>query len=43
MKCYYTWAKEFAKDHIAPYADKIDQEGVFPKEIFEKIAEEGFF
>ena len=42
-KCYYTWAKEFAKEHIAPYADKIDREGKFPKEIFEKIAEEGFF
>ena len=42
-KCYYTWAKEFAKEHIAPYADKIDREAKFPKEIFDKIAEEGFF
>ncbi len=42
-KCYYTWAKEFGMEHIAPYAEKIDQEGKFPKEIFEKIAEEGFF
>lgn len=42
-KCYYTWAKEFANEHIAPYADQIDREGTFPKEIFDKIAEAGFF
>lgn len=43
MKDYYRWAKEFSDKHIAPYADEIDREGKFPKEIFEKIAEEGFF
>ena len=42
-KCYYTWAKEFAAEHIAPYADQIDKEGKFPEEIFKKIAKEGFF
>ena len=42
-KCYYTWAKEFAVEHIAPFAEKIDKEGRFPKEIFDKIAKEGFF
>ena len=30
-KCYYTWAKEFAAEHIAPYADQIDKEGKFPE------------
>ena len=43
MKDYYRWAKEFSDKHIAPYADEIDREGKFPKEIFDKIAEEGFF
>ena len=35
MKDYYRWAKEFSDKHIAPYADEIDREGKFPKEIFE--------
>jgi len=43
MKDYYRWAKEFSDKHIAPHADEIDREGKFPKEIFDKIAEEGFF
>ena len=43
MKDYYRWAKEFSDKHIAPYADEIDREGKFPKEIFDKIAEEGFY
>lgn len=42
-KCYYTWAKEFALEHIAPHSETIDREGNFPKEIFDKIAKEGFF
>lgn len=43
MKNYYEWAKVFAEEHVAPYAEEIDREGRFPEEIFKKIAEEGFF
>lgn len=43
MKDYYKWAKEFAEVNVAPYAEEIDKSGVYPKEIFEKIAKEGFF
>lgn len=43
MKDYYKWAKEFSDKYIKPLAEKIDEEARFPKEIFEKIKEEGFF
>ncbi|RRD39639.1 acyl-CoA dehydrogenase [Leptotrichia sp. OH3620_COT-345] len=43
MKDYYKWAKEFAVEYIAPFAEEIDKTGKFPEEIFKKIAEEGFF
>lgn len=42
MNQYYIKAKEFSNQHIAPFAQKIDAEGVFPREIMDLIAENGF-
>lgn len=36
-------ALAFAREQIAPVAKDLDQEYQFPKEIFEKLGEEGFF
>lgn len=36
-------AKEFAMKYIEPVAKNLDEEGKFPKEIFDKLGEEGFF
>lgn len=43
MRDYYKWAKEFSDKYIKPVAEEIDEKGKFPKEIFDKIKEEGFF
>ena len=43
MKDYYKWAKEFSDKYIKPMAEEIDEKAKFPKEIFDKIKEEGFF
>lgn len=43
MRDYYKWAKEFSDKYIKPVAEEIDENGKFPKEIFDKIKEEGFF
>ena len=43
MRDYYKWAKEFSDKYIKPMAEEIDEKGKFPKEIFDKIKEEGFF
>lgn len=43
MRDYYKWAKEFSDKYIKPVAEEIDEKGEFPKEIFDKIKEEGFF
>jgi len=43
MKDYYKWAKEFSDKYIKPVAQEIDENAKFPKEIFDKIKEEGFF
>ena len=42
MNQYYIKAKEFSNQHIAPFAQKIDAEGAFPREIMDLIAENGF-
>ena len=42
MNQYYIKAKEFSDQHIAPFAQKIDAEGAFPREIMDLIAENGF-
>ena len=39
----YERAREFAKKYVDPIATKIDEEAKFPKEIFDKLGEEGFF
>ncbi len=39
----YERAREFAKKYVDPIATKIDEEARFPKEIFDKLGEEGFF
>ena len=36
-------AREFAKKYIDPVAKQLDEEAKFPKEIFDKLGEEGFF
>ena len=36
-------AREFAKKYIDPGAKQLDEEAKFPKEIFDKLGEEGFF
>ena len=43
MRDYYKWAKEFSDKYIKPVAEEIDEKRKFPKEIFDKIKEEGFF
>lgn len=43
MRDYYKWAKEFSDKYIKPVAEEIDENGKFPKKIFDKIKEEGFF
>ena len=43
MRDYYKWAKELSDKYIKPVAEEIDEKGKFPKEIFDKIKEEGFF
>jgi len=35
--------RDFAKKEIAPQAEKLDREGLYPREIFAKLAELGFF
>lgn len=39
----YERAREFAEKYVDPVAAKIDKEAKFPNEIFDKLAEEGFF
>lgn len=38
----YNKARQFAIEHIAPYAEEIDRSEKFPHEIFDKIGEAGF-
>lgn len=40
---FYNQAKQFSQQEIAPKASAIDQEAIFPKTIFDKIGEEGYF
>lgn len=35
--------REFAKNELAPYARQWDEAGIFPKELFKRFAEMGFF
>lgn len=42
MSTYETF-REFAVKYIDPVATTLDNEGKFPKEIFDKMGEEGFF
>lgn len=39
----YERAREFAKKYVDPVATKLDNDAAFPKEIFDKLGEEGFF
>ncbi|MEG0733013.1 MAG: acyl-CoA dehydrogenase family protein [Vagococcus sp.] len=43
MNKFYTRAKEFSNKHIAPYANQIDEEGIFPRDIMDLVGEHGFF
>ena len=43
MSDCYQKAKDFAEQHIAPLAGKIDSESAFPAELFDQIGEAGFF
>ncbi len=43
MNQYYKRAKEFSTQYIAPKAQQIDEEGIFPKDIMDLVGEEGFF
>ncbi len=43
MSNYYKKAKEFSDKYIVPVSEEIDKTGKFPKDLFEKIAEAGFF
>ncbi|MDO4670063.1 MAG: acyl-CoA dehydrogenase family protein [Aerococcus sp.] len=43
MSEIYTQAQAFATEHIAPYAEQIDQEKAFPTEAFEAIGKAGYF
>ncbi len=38
----FDMAKDFGTDNIAPYAQKWDQDGMIPKELWQQIAELGF-
>ncbi len=40
---FYEEAKQFAKEHIAPYSRRSDEEGIFPKESFEEMGKAGYF
>ena len=35
--------RDFARKEIAPIAEKLDREAIYPREIFAKLAELGFF
>lgn len=40
---FYDEAKKFAALHIEPYAQKTDEEGVFPEESFREMGKAGYF
>jgi len=40
---FYDQVKQFSQKEIAPNAVKIDQEAIFPKDIFDKIGQAGYF
>ena len=40
---FYQQAKEFAKEHIAPYTRSSDEESRFPVESFEEMGKAGYF
>lgn len=42
MTDYYSKAKAFAKEHIAPVAEEIDDTKEFPVAVYDKIYEEGY-
>ncbi|MDR1885241.1 MAG: acyl-CoA dehydrogenase family protein, partial [Synergistaceae bacterium] len=43
MGAVYEDAKKFAERYIAPDSKETDEKGRFPKEVFKKMGEEGFF
>lgn len=43
MTTFYEKARAFAEANISPVAGKIDEEGKFPADVFDKIGAEGFF
>ncbi|MGD9595630.1 MAG: acyl-CoA dehydrogenase family protein [Wolinella sp.] len=40
---FYDKAKQFSLKEISPKAERIDQEAIFPEDIFDQIAKEGYF
>ena len=42
MTTFYNKARDFAINYIAPIAKEIDEKEIFPKDVFDKLGDEGF-